>query len=51
MALQDTTGPLPSRPLFSRAGDVTDFSNTQEETKRISQDEETEEYVSNEAKG
>ena len=39
------------KPLLSRTGDVSDFPNTQKQTERVRQNEETEEYVPNERTG
>lgn len=39
------------RTLLSRAGDVTDFPNTEKHTRRVRQNEEAEEYVPNETTG
>ena len=39
------------RPLLSRAGDVADFPNTQKQTQRVMQNEETEQDVPNERTG
>jgi len=39
------------RSLLSRAEDVADFPNTQKQTQRVRQNEESDEYVSNERMG